>query len=258
MFGGIRSSTWAIQFSASASSRRPLRRDLPEPQAGGGTGPLRETLLHVRGERNQGAATCSPTGRRPRPCSPAPLLCDFRQHFGGGVSETRPRRHRGRQGPRSGEVPQGCRPHLRVQGSALVFFDLRRNCSPGSWRTCGRRRRRRRSAVRGSGGPPPKAGATELACSRSLPCIVVAVRKHECSSFVQKRAHDSPAGPGFQTADRPENRADNPDPASGSGEISGLEPRVSRAAGKAASRPSGLEPADYRQRAGIAPPAQEA
>ena len=158
MFGGIRSSTWAIQFSASASSRRPLRRDLPEPQAGGGTGPLRETLLHVRGERNQGAATCSPTGRRPRPCSPAPLLCDFRQHFGGGVSETRPRRHRGRQGPRSGEVPQGCRPHLRVQGSALVFFDLRRNCSPGSWRTCGRRRRRRRSAVRGSGGPPRKPG----------------------------------------------------------------------------------------------------
>ena len=32
----------------------------------------------------------------------------------------------------SGEVPQGCRPHLRAQGSALVFFNLRRNRSPGS------------------------------------------------------------------------------------------------------------------------------
>ena len=76
----------------------------------------------------------------------------------GGVSETRPRRHRGRQGPDrndSGEVPQGCRLPLRVQGSALVFLDLRRNRSPGSWRTCGRLRQRRCSVVRGSDSPPP-------------------------------------------------------------------------------------------------------
>ena len=65
--------------SGAAFSRRPLRRDLPEPQAGGGASSLRETLLRSRGERNQGAATCSLTRRRPRPCSPAPLLCDFRQ-----------------------------------------------------------------------------------------------------------------------------------------------------------------------------------
>ena len=36
--------------SGVASSRRPLRRDLPEPQAGGGAGPLRETPLRARGE----------------------------------------------------------------------------------------------------------------------------------------------------------------------------------------------------------------
>ena len=39
----------------------------------------RETPLRARGERNQGTATCSRTGRRPEPCSPAPLLRDFRQ-----------------------------------------------------------------------------------------------------------------------------------------------------------------------------------
>ena len=61
----------------------------------------------------------------------------------------------------------------------------------------------------------PKAGspASGLACLRSLPRSGVAVRKR--SSFVQGRASDSPAGPGFRTADRPENRADNPELASG-------------------------------------------
>ena len=140
--------------SGVALLRRPLRRDLPEPQAGGRADPLRETLLRAWGERNQGATTCSPTGRRPRPCSPAPLLCDFRQQrrrFGDSASPAP-----GTTGPRSGEVPQGRR--LRAQGSALVFFDLRRNRSPGSWRTCGRLRRRRRSAVRGSGSPPESRG----------------------------------------------------------------------------------------------------
>ena len=46
------------------------------------------------------------------------------------------------------------------------------------------------------------------------PRVVVAVRNRECSSFVQERAHDLPAEPGFRTADRPENRADNPELAS--------------------------------------------
>ena len=134
----------------------------------------------------------------------APLLCGFRQHFGGGGPETRPRRHRGRQGTGrndSGEVPQGRRLHLRAQGSALVFFDLRRNCSPGFWRTCGRLRRRRRSAVRGSGSPPPppsKAGSptTGLVCSRSLPRGVAAVRDHERSLSFRKGHLIRPPGRG--------------------------------------------------------------
>ena len=155
----------ALAKNQDRRSRCPLRRDLPEPQAGGGAGPLRETLLRSRGERNQGAAICSPTGRRPRHCSPAPLLCDFRRQrrrFGDSASPAP-----GTTGPRSGEVPQGCRLHLRAQGSALVFFDLRRNCSPGPWRTCGRRRRR--SAVRGSGSPPPPVEIADcLAASKGL------------------------------------------------------------------------------------------
>ena len=160
--------------------------------------------------------SCSPTGRRPRPCSPAPLLCDSRQQrrrFGDSALPAP-----GTTEPRSDEVPQGRRLHLRAQGSALVFFDLRRNRSPGSWRTCGRLRRCRRSAVRGSGSPP--VGATGLACSRLLPCGVVAIRNRECSFFVQGKAHDSPAESGFWTADRPENRVGNTELVSGSGEIS--------------------------------------
>ena len=141
----------------------------------------------------------------------------------GGVSETRPRRHRGRQGPDrndSGEVPQGCRLPLRVQGSALVFLDLRRNRSPGSWRTCGRLRQRRCSVVRGSDSPPPpppKVGplAMGLVCSRSLPCGVGVARNRAGSRLVQEKTLLADCALLPRPAGRPENRVGNPDVASG-------------------------------------------
>ena len=38
--------------------------------------------MQRHGESNQGAAAFSPTGRRPRPCAPAPLFCGLRQPQG--------------------------------------------------------------------------------------------------------------------------------------------------------------------------------
>ena len=137
-----------------------------------------------------------------------------------GVSETRLRRRRGRQGP-------GRAKFLKV----AVCISVRR--VPLSFSsTCDGTVRPGPGEPAGGGADvapfavpaaPPKAGSTGLVCSRSLPCVVVAVRNRERSSFVQERAHDSPAESGFRTADRPENRAGNPELASGSGEICGLK-----------------------------------
>ena len=212
---------------ASSRPQRPLRRDLPEPQAGGGADPVRETLLRARGEQNQGAATCSPTGHRPRHCSPTRCASTlrlspafWRRRFGDSTSPAP-----GTTGPKSVRAK-----FLKV----AVCISVRRVLLSFSSTCDGTVRPGPGEPAGGCGGadvapfavpvvpPPPKAGATELVCSRSLPRGVVAVRNRKRSSFVQERAHDSPAGPGFRTADRPENRAGNPDPASGSGEISGL------------------------------------
>ena len=91
-----------------------------------------------------------------------------------------------------------------------------RICSPGSWRTCGRLcRRPQPDAVRGLDSPFSKAGtpATGQVCS-GLRSVGVA-RNRKCSWFVQEKAllADSALLP--RTAGRPENRAGNPDLASG-------------------------------------------
>ena len=141
-----------------------------------------------------------------------------------GVSETRPRRHRGRQGPGRAKFLKVavCISVRRVPLSFSSTCDGTVRPSPGE--PAGDCADVAPFAVPAASPPPPppKAGTTELVCARSLPHGGVAVRNRERSSFVQERAHDSPAEPGFRTADRPENRAGNPDPASGSGEISGL------------------------------------
>ena len=72
---------------AAGSSRRPLRRDFPGLQAGGGAGPLRETVLRARGEQDQGAARPVRRPDRDHAGEPvAPRLRDVRQprrRFGG-------------------------------------------------------------------------------------------------------------------------------------------------------------------------------
>ena len=145
----------------------------------------------------------------------ASRLCDVRQPPGGG--EGRLGRHRGGQG--AGRFGR----NFSRSPSAFRFGGFRsrfrrsgpgRICSPGSWRTCGCRRPQP-DAARGLDSPLAGTPATGLACSRSLPHGVVAVRNRERSSFVQGRAPDPPAEPGFGTADRPKDRAGNPEPASG-------------------------------------------
>ena len=83
---------------------------------------------------------------------------------------------------------RGCR--LRARNSAFVFFDLPLE-KPfarvlANLRAAASAPTQRR--------PPPKAGATELACLRSLPCGVIAVRSHKCSFFAQGRVPIRPPG----------------------------------------------------------------
>ena len=129
--------------SGAASSRSPLRRDLPELRAGRGADPLRRSPLRAgRTESRNGSLFADQTSTA---ILPPTHLCFATFASGTGGSKNRPRRRRGRQGPGrndSDEVPRGCRLHLRAQNSAFVFFDLslERTVPPGSWRTFGRLR----------------------------------------------------------------------------------------------------------------------
>ena len=111
---------------AAGSSRRPFRRDFPGLQAGGGAGPLRETVLRSRGELRSSNSTCSPTGPRPRPCGRtscastsrrSPATAAIRRVGLDGTGEDRAQAG-------SDETSQGRRLHFGSEGSALVFFGL--------------------------------------------------------------------------------------------------------------------------------------
>ena len=206
---------------AAGSLRRPFRRDFPGLQAGGGADPLRETVLRARGKQDQGAAT-RPVRRpdldRDHAGEPvAPRLRDVRQprrRFGG-LAWTAP----GRTGRRPGRFGR----NFSRSPSAFRFggFCSRfrrpgpgRSCSPGSWRTCGCRRPQP-DAVRGLDSPFSKAGtpATGQVCSGHRGVGVARNRKR--SWFVQEKALLADCALLPRTASRPENRAGNPDLASG-------------------------------------------
>ena len=191
-----------------ASASRILSRRRPLRAFGSGRSEANRLRLNFRRAKEQQPVPQPDVDRDSAHQPAAPLLRDFRQQRRrfGDLASPAP----GTTGSGSGEVPQGCRLHLRAQGSALVFFDLRRNRSPGSWRTCGWLRRRRRSAVR----PPENRGhGTGM-------FALAAVRRRSCPQpqtfvFRSRKAPDSPAEPGFRTAGRPKNRARNPKLASG-------------------------------------------
>ena len=134
----------------SCRTKTVVRRDLPEPQAGGDAGPLRGSLLRARrnGERNQGATACSLTGHRPQPCAP------MRLYFATFASVARER-----QGP--GKTIKFLKVAVRISARRvpLSFSWLGRSRSPGSWRTCGRLRKlgpRLRSLTRAASRPSAK------------------------------------------------------------------------------------------------------
>ena len=141
--GVVEPRTAGSRKSGAASSRSPLRRDLPELRAGRGADPLRRSPLRAgRTESRNGSLFADQTSTA---ILPPTHLCFATFASGRGGSKNRPRRRRGRQGPGrndSDEVPRGCRLHLRAQNSAFVFFDLslERTVPPGSWRTFGRLR----------------------------------------------------------------------------------------------------------------------
>ena len=91
--------------SGPSGPQRLLRRDLPELQADGGADPPRETPLRVRGERNQNGIKERQLELFADRMSTATLFANqLRLYFAtfassGGVSETRLRPCRGRQGP---------------------------------------------------------------------------------------------------------------------------------------------------------------
>ena len=131
-----------------------VRRDLPEPQAGGDAGPLRGSLLRARrnGERNQGATACSLTGHRPQPCAP------MRLYFATFASVARER-----QGP--GKTIKFLKVAVRISARRvpLPFSWPGRSRSPGSWRTCGRRHSAVRARLRKLG---PRLRSLTRAASR--------------------------------------------------------------------------------------------
>ena len=120
------------------SSRRPLRRDFPGLQAGGGADPLRETVLRARGEPRSGSLFADRTATM----RANQLRLDFAT-FASRGGEGWPGRRRGGQG--AGRFGR----NFSRSPSAFRFGGFRsrfrrsgpgRICSPGSWRTCGCRR----------------------------------------------------------------------------------------------------------------------
>ena len=197
---------------AAGSSRCPLRHDFPLVASGRG---------RRSSTRNCSACAGRTAERQPvrRPDRDhvgelvAPRLRDVRQPPGGG--EGRPGRRRG--GQRAGRFGR----NFSRSPSAFRFGGLRsrfrrsgpgRTCSPGFWRTC-RRRRPQPDAACGPDSPLAGTPATGQVCS-GLRGVGVA-RNRKRSWFVQEKA--LPAGCALlpRTAGRPENRAGNPELASG-------------------------------------------
>ena len=221
--------------AGSSRPQRPLRRDFPGLQAGGGADPLRETVLRARGEpitrRHRKGSVCNCTARAGRTAEQLDLFADrtstatmranqLRLDFAtfasrGGDSEGWPGRRRGGQG--AGRFGR----NFSRSPSAFRFGGFRsrfcrsgpgRVCSPGSWRTCGCRRPQP-DAARGLDSPLAGTPATEQVCS-GLHGVGVA-RNRKRSWFVQEKPclPTAPCFPGPPVVQK--NRVGNPDLASG-------------------------------------------
>ena len=165
-----------------------VRRDLPEPQAGGGRrSSTRISIARAAKWRTESRSNSLFADRASTATlrANAPLLCDFRQRCPGTTGLRQ-----------DDKVPQSRRPHLRAQGSAPVFLAWKEPFARVLANLRAPTQRRPRA--------PPKAGATfALADAGGIEAV------RESSSFIQGKTPDSPAGP--RAADRSKNRAGNLD-----------------------------------------------